>query len=103
MASDLSQYSSAEDVEAALRDNADFLEAGSVAKAKAFCTAYVHWLTWTAKVGQSGGGAAGERLEVQAEQFQQVYQAAQGFITANDSPSNDGTGVTHVDFRDFER
>lgn len=78
-----------EQIEQALLDNADFEEANSVTKAKAFITAGKRWLI----LRPASASSQGNSLSLNAGQVQSMVTRAQEFIAANDT-----SGTSRVRF-----
>lgn len=83
----------------ALHDNADFEETGSVAKARAYITAAVRFLSLE-PMNQSDQGSS---LQYAAQQINDQLKRARAFVAANDDSSTDTTRVRFFSTEGFRR
>jgi hypothetical protein len=84
---------------AAYFDNADYEEAASVAKAKAFITACRKLLALP--ITRSANGARdGNEVELQPDLLERQQSMARQWVAAY-AAANDGAGVIHADFTGF--
>lgn len=98
--STLSSASTNAQVEAAYDDNASYAEDASVTKAKAFITACR--IILRRKSGRSG--KSGAFVEFDRNLIRQELQAAQAYVSANDTTAGaGGAGVKILSVRDFSR
>ena len=82
-----------EQIEQTLLDNADFEEAASISKAKAFVTAAKRWLI----LRPNAASSAGNSLTLNSAQVENMMARAQEYIAANDTAGSSRTRFLGMD------
>lgn len=78
-------------------DNADYAEAGSVSKARAFVTACRRLKVLLPRVSAENGS----RAEFDPQQLQKELEAAQGYVDSNPEDGDSTGSVALADLRSF--